>query len=203
MYKVFIENKSLIFSQFKPKGKNNLIIKSELIKNIDVDVLPLLLNNSENKEVIVFSKNIEEEFKRIFKEYDKVEAAGGIVRRKKKLLFIKRNGVWDLPKGKLEDDENIADGAVREIEEECGIKHPVVDQQIGITYHTYDYKGIPTIKKTYWFSLDYTGTKETVGQIEEGITKVKWFRSDELKKVRKNTYASIGEIIDTYLKDNE
>ena len=51
-----------------------------------------------------------------------IEAAGGLViNRKGEYLFIYRNDKWDLPKGKLEKGERKRQGAVREVEEECGI----------------------------------------------------------------------------------
>jgi len=146
----------------------------------------------------VLSDQIEEEFTRIFKDYDYIEAAGGIVKRKKKYLFIKRNGFWDIPKGKLEKKESIEEGAIREIEEECGIIGPSIQERICITYHTYRFKEKPTIKKTYWFALEYDGQKQVNGQLDEGITKVEWLKMDELKKVFKNTYPSILEVIQHY-----
>ena len=36
-------------------------------------------------------------------------------------LSIYRNGVWDLPKGKLEKGEDFQSAAVREVEEETGM----------------------------------------------------------------------------------
>ena len=103
------------------------------------------------------------------------------MKRKKKYLFIKRNGFWDIPKGKLEKKESIEEGAVREIEEECGITEPIIENRIGITYHTYRYEDKPTIKKTYWFALNYAGPQQLKGHLDEGITKVAWLKSDEVK----------------------
>ena len=147
--------------------------------------------------MFIFS-HLWETFSKLFEEFDFIEAAGGIVKRKKSYLFIKRNGVWDIPKGKIEKGESVKFAAIREIEEECGIKKPKIDKLIGLTYHTYLYKGRPTIKKTYWYSLFYDGPKKTKGQVEEGISKVKWFKVGDLSKVKSNTYASISEVLDMY-----
>jgi hypothetical protein len=58
-----------------------------------------------------------------FKHFNIIEAAGGIVQNEKKeLLFIFRRGKWDLPKGKMENNENALQCAEREIEEETGAK---------------------------------------------------------------------------------
>jgi len=40
---------------------------------------------------------------------------------KNEILFIFRNGKWDLPKGKAEAKETINQTAIREVEEETGI----------------------------------------------------------------------------------
>ena len=40
-------------------------------------------------------------------------------------LIIKRNGVWDLPKGKLEKGEDFETAALREVEEETGLEEMV------------------------------------------------------------------------------
>ena len=50
------------------------------------------------------------------------KAGGGLVYNKKnQVLFIFRNGKWDLPKGGIEKGEKIAYTAIREVEEETGI----------------------------------------------------------------------------------
>ena len=37
---------------------------------------------------------------------EKIKAAGGVVIQGKRILFIKKNGRWDLPKGKLKKGAN-------------------------------------------------------------------------------------------------
>ena len=133
-----------------------------------------------------------------FENHHKVEAAGGIVKRKEKYLFIKRNGLWDIPKGKLENNESPEEGALREIEEECGISNFTINKHITTTYHTYEYKGIPTLKKTYWFSFKYDGPKKGNPQLEEGITKIAWKKKEDMNKILENTYASIADVIHSY-----
>lgn len=198
MYKVFIENRPIIFTQNEALLKNTFSIASELIVNGEDDLHLIVQRVPKKKMIVVLAEQIEEEFQRIFNEYDFVEAAGGIVKRKKRYLFIKRNGVWDIPKGKLESNESIEEGAIREVEEECGISGPLIEHQICITYHTYLFKNRPTIKKTYWFGMSFDGPKMVKAQLEEGITKVEWLKKDELKKVTKQTFPSILEVIDCY-----
>ncbi|MEY3237106.1 MAG: hypothetical protein RI883_1207 [Bacteroidota bacterium] len=198
MYKVFIENRAIIFTDIKPKKKNIFLIKSHSLLSIGDDLIPKILATPLNLDICIYSDSIEKEFERLFSSFEKIEAAGGIVRRKNKFLFIKRNGFWDIPKGKLELNESIEICAIREIEEECGLKNPEIIDPICITYHTYVFKESSTLKKTYWFSLKYDGVKDLNPQIEEGITKVKWLKLVEIEKVRKNTFNSIIEVLDTY-----
>lgn len=200
MYKVFIENKPIIFTQNKKLESKSHSIKAEMIKSIKNDLLPILNLSNLDNPLYVQCDDAKKDFERIFKNYDKIDAAGGIVKRKKKLLFIKRNGFWDIPKGKLDSGESPEKGALREIEEECGISGMKIESPIVETYHTYDYYGKPTLKRTYWYAVNYSGPKEVIGQLEEGITKVKWFKMDELQKVKENTFASIIEVINHYLK---
>lgn len=52
-----------------------------------------------------------------------VRAAGGIVTAPDgTMLLIRRNGRWDLPKGKVEAGETLLQAALREVEEETGIR---------------------------------------------------------------------------------
>jgi 8-oxo-dGTP pyrophosphatase MutT (NUDIX family) len=52
-----------------------------------------------------------------------VRAAGGIVTAPDgTMLLIRRNGRWDLAKGKVESGETLLQAALREVEEETGIK---------------------------------------------------------------------------------
>lgn len=131
-----------------------------------------------------------------FKSTHKViEAAGGLVKNSKgEMLFIFRNGKWDLPKGKFELGETPKDAAKREVAEECGIKNISIVKEFQTTYHTYKEDNDRFLKKTYWFEMlsDDTVLKP---QTSEGITEVKWIRKNELNNVLQNTYKSIQQII--------
>jgi 8-oxo-dGTP pyrophosphatase MutT (NUDIX family) len=198
MYKVFIDNRPICFTEKNQKGTDVINIPSSKLNSM-LEVNDTLTTVGSEKRIFIVCKMVQEEVDRLFKDFDKVEAAGGIVRRKKRLLFIKRHGIWDIPKGKLEENEDVEVCAVREIEEECGIIGPVIQGDLGVTYHTYSYHGIQTIKKTYWYYLSYKGPKELVPQTEEGIEKVKWYKFCELEKIRENTYETIKEVIDNYI----
>lgn len=118
-----------------------------------------------------------------------VAAAGGLVYRmlngQPQVLLILRNGVWDLPKGKLED-ETIQECAVREVAEEVGSEDlPAIEHVLAETYHEYERGGIIFGKTTHWFSMKFpdTVTDDFDPQTEEGIEKVKWVPLSEAKKM--------------------
>jgi 8-oxo-dGTP pyrophosphatase MutT (NUDIX family) len=202
MYKVFIENRAIIFAEENNISSNSHTIASDKLVSIEKDLLPILHLNENKSEIFIVCENPELEIQRLFSDYDKITAAGGIVRRKNEFLFIKRNGLWDIPKGKIEEtDDSLENAALREVEEECGIKCSKIVGIIAVTYHTYTHEGVPTLKKTYWFSMLYEGKKSLKPQLEEGITKAKWLKREDLDNVRKNTFASILEVMAIYFEE--
>jgi 8-oxo-dGTP pyrophosphatase MutT (NUDIX family) len=201
MYKVFVHNTPLIFVKEENISKLNGIVISEKTALSDKKlVFELLTFLIENKSVFIFSKDPKSTFKLFFNEFEFIEAAGGIVKRKNSYLFIKRNGVWDLPKGKIDPGENSKTAAMREIHEECGILCSKINKLITSTFHVYSFNEKSILKKTYWYDLSYEGTKKTTVQLEEGITKAEWLKKDDIKKVIKNTYPSILDVLSIYFK---
>lgn len=55
---------------------------------------------------------------------ERIHAAGGVVVRDGKVLLVHRPRYddWTLPKGKLDEGESFADAALREVEEETGVR---------------------------------------------------------------------------------
>lgn len=196
MYKVFIDNKEILFAESYKKSEINLakVLQWDAISTDDLIALRAELAVS--VILVVLDADPEKALNACFENYDRIEAAGGIVQRKQRFLFIERNELWDIPKGKIEQNETPAVCAVREIEEECGIRGPEITAFLGITYHTYTFKGVFTLKKNWWYLLSYSGPKVGVPQVEEGITKVVWLKRHEWQMVEENTYASIRAVID-------
>ena len=106
-----------------------------------------------------------------------VVAAGGYVvragKKKPEVLLIYRRGKWDLPKGKLEKGESIETCALREVQEEVGIKKLKMLTPAGTTFHTYPEKGRLKLKTTYWY-LMHTPETSFTPQTEEDIEAVAW-----------------------------
>ncbi len=126
----------------------------------------------------------------------KIIAAGGIVTNKKgEVLLIFRKGFWDLPKGKLDKGETIEDCAVREVEEETGLRNVELGEFIDTTLHDYEEKEKPITKTTYWYIMHVEGRQKLTPQLEESITKIEWVAPEDLKVKLKNTFKNIKEIV--------
>jgi 8-oxo-dGTP pyrophosphatase MutT (NUDIX family) len=204
MYEVFIDNKLIVFSKFNKNVKNSSNFVEIQTDNLaEIDVLGLRASLSSAITLVIRSSTIEKDFALVFKNHQKIEAAGGVVKRKNDYLFIERNGVWDLPKGKVEENESVEEAAVREIEEECGIEKPIIHRFLGCTFHTYEFNGKQVLKKNWWYLLDYSGSKEVIPQQEEGITQVVWFKKKQWQQINENTYPSIIKVLAMTKKKNQ
>ena len=114
-------------------AKNSFSLKEVTLKFIlkrlkDPDVIELFLyHHNSNKLLLNFRKKIKT-----------VIAGGGkVINTDGDVLFIYRNGKWDLPKGRIEKDETIEEGAMREVKEETGVKKLKLIGPIGQTYHLF------------------------------------------------------------------
>lgn len=124
-----------------------------------------------------------------------VRAAGCVVHDDAgNMLLIRRNGRWDLPKGKVESGETLLQAALREAEEETGITPlPTTHYPLPTkTYHTFNLYGGWHLKQTSWFDAHVAGEKP-VGkpQDEEGITEVVWVTPDEWYRRLQGSYGTL------------
>ncbi|WP_300728262.1 NUDIX hydrolase [uncultured Rikenella sp.] len=157
----------------------------------------------ETAKSVAFVSRTEEENERFFAQFAAqflpIEAAGGlVVSPRGEVLMIFRNGRWDLPKGKLEGGEELAECAVREVEEECGIRGLAVGKLLTRTYHLYEshYEANDrwVLKRTTWFAMENDGNEELRPQTEEGITDIRWIAADSLASYIENTYSTIRDV---------
>lgn len=201
MYKVFVDKISIYFQKDSIFKTN---ISSRYFPSVSTSDYSSFIQEINkihlHENVIVNGPDPKAQIKEMFSKFVWIEAAGGIVRNTimNKDLFIFRNGLWDIPKGKIEKGENPKDGAIREIQEECGLTNLEITGQLSPTYHIYFGYGKHFIKKTHWFSLK-TDEINVAPQLEEGITEARWFDVNDLEMVKKATFASIKEVLEKYL----
>ena len=116
--------------------------------------------------------------------------------------MIFRRGFWDLPKGKLDEGESIEECAVREVEEETGLKNVQLKEFLGITKHEYfdRYSTRDVIKETHWYRMFASQNEILIPQTEEDIQKIEWVATKELGSFLKQTYSNIVEIVEKWRK---
>lgn len=202
MYKVFFNNKCVLLVENYDLSRirtGEFFIHYDDFEEINY-LLNLLEKSSLIEVLIIQSDQIAElwaDFRAHFKE---IEAAGGLVLNdRKELLLIHRNGLWDLPKGKWEEGESIADCAMREVEEECGITDLILKEHLMESYHTYRMKGFRILKKTDWYIMK-SNQENFTPQTEEGIDQIKWMNPQKIDWESQPSYASIEMVIDDFLK---
>lgn len=198
MYKVFYKDRIVFFVESDNNCIDNDNTKIHYFKNKKQikTALNSFLNNSELNSLYIVYRDIDHAFKKFAKLYKLIEAAGGLVKTDNdKILMIHRRGKWDLPKGKLEKNEIPEIAAIREVEEECGIRNLEIVKLLKITYHTYKLKDKDILKRTYWYEILHKGNQKPKPQTEEDITEAKWLKTDNLNEVINNTFPSIIEVL--------
>lgn len=194
MYKVFYNEKALSLSEKPLENSRNL---NYLNPTQFDEALAILKNTSEN-HVHIFYHNLEKIWQEFVNRFDYLEAAGGIVENKnKEILFIKRLGKWDLPKGKVEIGETISEAAVREVQEETGIQQIQLIGFLTQTYHIYFQENLK-LKTTYWYKMKHEDDEILIPQLEEGITKVIWRSEEDWDQLFQNTYENIKIVLATF-----
>jgi len=193
MLQIFYKEKPIIISDKKSDLKNSLIIDPELVENLD---LLKLLTKKKINSIGVFSNEFEVIINIFKKKFPEVIAAGGkVINNKSEILFIYRNKKWDLPKGKAEKNEIISETALREVEEETGIKNLSIIKPLDKTYHIFKRGGKSYLKTTYWFEMKSDFNGKFKPQNKEGITRVEWIGIENLSSVLPKSYANIRLLI--------
>ncbi|HEV7381906.1 MAG TPA: NUDIX domain-containing protein [Dyadobacter sp.] len=165
---------------------------SILEKEMPADLLSLTMATREKSEV-------EDKIKGLFKV---IKAAGGVVVKDGKWLFMYRRKKWDLPKGKLDKGENSKQAAVREIEEETGVK-AVIRDRVCTTWHTYSLNNSRILKRTKWYLLDCTDDSAMTPQADEQIEKLSWLTQAEGQAILINSFSSIRYVVDSLKRQQE
>jgi ADP-ribose pyrophosphatase YjhB (NUDIX family) len=201
-YKVYFANRPVIFTQDEP-APDEQFKGAEIIRScgkMDIVLIESAVARGA-KMIYVVCSDIEKAWKKFSDQFEFVQAAGGVVVNKEgKMLFIYRHEKWDLPKGKVEFGEEISEGALREVEEECSISDITLAKQLNTSWHTYIQKGEPMLKATAWYIMDFGGQGTPKPQAEEGITETRWIGEKELSIVRSNTYPSVLDVIQDFLE---
>jgi len=189
MYKVFINEKLIILSNEVQKSK---IPNTFLLKDVDFEWLIGEMISGKLDEAILYHDKLDELLPLLYTKLPLVEAAGGLVKNSQNdVLFIFRNGKWDLPKGKTEKGENIKETAIREVEEETGVKGLVITDFLMKTYHVFKRNGEYRLKLTHWYAMQTAYDGELFPQEEEDIIAVVWKDEAATQEALQNSYENI------------
>lgn len=145
---------------------------------------------------ILYDKDLDKLKRAFFKHFTVLKTGGGVIlNTNEEILMILRRGKWDLPKGKVDKGETLEQCAIREVEEETGLRNIQLGQKITITYHTYTEFGKPILKESHWYQMKCIEEQKLVPQTEEDITDIKWVKQSDLKKYTAKTYQTIIEVL--------
>ncbi len=201
---VYFGDKPLILCNEINKELNEILHHPDavFVDEISPKAIKSMLHEIKKEEFhagVIWNADLDELKKAFFKNFTIIEAAGGIVQNdKKELLFIKRLGKWDLPKGKIEKGEKQEACALREVMEETGVKDLHLKKKVGETYHVYNEFGKHFLKISHWYYITCSSKQQFVPQTEEQITEIKWVKTIDIKEPVKNTYPSIKNILNTF-----
>lgn len=189
MYKVFVNDRPLFLTNeiFKETDFQLFLLESVDFKQLIVKIF----QNKIHKAYLYYPD--EKEIMKVLKTKIPVNKAGGglVYNKKGDVLFIFRNGKWDLPKGGTEKGEDIEQTSMREVEEETGVTGLKIVKKLQKTYHIFKRNGVYKLKITHWFEMqtDFDGIPEA--QINEGIDKVEWKNPSQIQEALKNSYENI------------
>jgi len=198
MYKVFFKDRIVFFSDdFEYSFHNNydLFFKYHDKERLN-ELIKAFISFSHIRTLCIYHDDLDVLRKDFLSCFKFIRASGGLVyNAKDEILVIKRNGIWDLPKGKLEPNENPGNAAIREVSEECGLKSLILENSFEKTYHTYHIGDTPVLKETEWFRMRTKGSEKTRPQLKEDITATRWLKKSEIQIILQNTYASIIDVL--------
>lgn len=204
MVKIYFDNKPLFLTDDKQKVEDylhrpeTLLMDESESKEVDEHSIRAMIQQmkQDNYETGVFlyynTRALLEAFKPMFAV---IQAAGGLVHNpKKEILLIYRRQKWDLPKGKLDEGEDLEECAIREIKEETGLKQVAIERPLTTSYHTYTENGHEVLKETHWFLMKAKEQK-LAPQTEEDIEKAVWVPIAQLENYMTGTYGIVREVV--------
>lgn len=206
MYKIYFNNKPLYLTDSITKELEELLHHEEtiFIDEFNVHTVKAMLHEIELSKInagVFLHEDVEAMLKAIKKKFVLIKAAGGLIYTKDDhLLLIFRRGKWDLPKGKLDEGEDLETCAVREVNEETGLDNVAIEKPLCITYHTYHQDGKHILKESHWYLMKTKKQTNLLPQLEEDIEKCEWVPIDQLASYMENTHASILDVVNAGVK---
>ncbi|MBR3427398.1 MAG: NUDIX domain-containing protein [Bacteroidales bacterium] len=203
MYKIFQENKALVFPKIDGNTLNFDATPQESDR-YDADLLcnflPEWINDRDPGDTFIHEISENAVALALNETFRMAPAAGGIIMKDGIFVSIVRKGIPDLPKGHIEKGETPEAAALREVEEETGIGNLKIVKALPITWHCYVEHEEWTLKPTYWYLMSTSENIQPKPQTEEGITEIKLTGNEAIEDFLRNTYRSTSEILGKELR---
>ena len=203
MYKIFQENKTLIFPKIDGDSlKFDATLQESERYDADslCDFFQEWLADNDPTDTFIHEVGENAVAAALNDTFRMAPAAGGIVTVDGRFVSIVRHGIPDLPKGHIEKGETPEASALREVEEETGIGNLKIVKTLPSTWHCYLEHEMWTLKRTYWYLMSTTEAVQPRPQTEEGITEIKLIGNEEVEGFLKNTFRSLSEILGKELR---
>ena len=198
MYKVFFNQKLILLTTdiIPPKEDSPFFYVKFTNKKFVVQILKskkvkmLYLYHSKEAKLWYYFLNM----------FKLIEAAGGLVKNLKTnhFLFIFRNKKWDLPKGRINKNEGVQKAAIREVEEETGVKNLSITKPLNTTFHIFKRNRKYRLKKTFWYLMETDYNGELTPETKEGIEKAIWIEKKLIVSLRSEMYHNINLVISNH-----
>lgn len=154
------------------------------------------LERKDSIGVVIIEANKEHLEKELLWAFYPLHSAGGVVENELgEVLMIFRRGKWDLPKGKLDEGEDIEQCAIREVQEETGINKVSLESKICNTLHIYPMGNKLILKYTAWYRMKSSTKEPLTPQAEENIEQVIWVKPKDIAALLRNSFETIGDVL--------
>ena len=201
MYKVFFNQKLILLTTdiISPREDSPFFY----VKFTNKKFVVQMLKSKKVKMLYLYHSKEDKLWYYFLNMFKLIEAAGGLVRNLKTnhFLFIFRNKKWDLPKGRINKNEEVQKAAIREVEEETGVENLSITKPLNTTYHIFKRNRKYRLKKTFWYLMETDYNGELSPEIKEGIEKAIWIDKKLIVSLKSQMYQNINLIISTYFNN--
>ncbi len=195
MYKVFFNQKLILLTTdiISPKEDSPFFY----VKFTNKKFVVQMLKSKKVKMLYLYHSKEDKLWYYFLNMFKLIEAAGGLVRNLKTnhFLFIFRNKKWDLPKGRINKNEEVQKAAIREVEEETGVENLSIIKPLNTTFHIFKRNRKHRLKKTFWYLMETDYIGELTPETKEGIEKAIWIEKKLIVSLRSEMYHNINLVI--------
>ena len=199
MYKVFFNQKLILLTTdiMSPKEDSPFFY----VKFTNKKFVVQMLKSKKVKMLYLYHSKEDKLWYYFLNMFKLIEAAGGLVRNLKTnhFLFIFRNKKWDLPKGRINKNEEVQKAAIREVEEETGVENLSIIKPLNTTFHIFKRNRKHRLKKTFWYLMETDYIGELTPETKEGIEKAIWIEKKLIVSLKSEMYQNINLVISNHL----